>query len=93
MALDTNLLIVAAANVGSVGIIGKYLLQSVEKANESIPVILKAIEAHTKALEELYNSRNDHEQAITAISTTHKIRGCDQPLPPGIHTHQRRNTP
>lgn len=79
MALDTNLLLVAASNVGAVGIIGKYLLKSVEKSNESLPVLLEAIKTHSAAIEELYNARNSHEKALTEVDTIHRLKGCSAP--------------
>ena len=80
MTIDYGLIVVALGNVGAVGIVGRFLLKSVERSNESLPVILKAIEAHSKAIEELYSSRNEIKEDVTELKITHKMRGCDQPI-------------
>ncbi len=79
MNLDMGLVIVALGNVGAVGIVGKYLLQSVEKSNESIPVLLKSVETHSKALEDLFKTRNEHAEEIKELQTIQRLQGCDLP--------------
>jgi len=80
MTIDYGLIVVALGNVGAVGIVGKYLLKSVERSNENLPVILEAIKAHSKAIEELYRSRNETNDEVTEIKIIHKMRGCDQAI-------------
>ena len=84
MTIDYGLIVVALGNVGAVGIVGKYLLKSVERSNENLPVILEAIKAHSKAIEELFRSRNEINEDVTTIKITHKINGCDQPRPRNV---------
>ena len=79
MAVDWNTVLSAASNAGSVFIVGKYILKSVEKSNENLPVILEAIKTHSAAIEELYNARNSHEKALTEVDTIHKLKGCNIP--------------
>lgn len=79
MAVDWNTVLSAASNAGSVLIVGKYILKSVEKSNENLPVILEAIKTHSAAIEELYNARNSHEKALTEVDTIHKLKGCNIP--------------
>lgn len=76
----SSVLIVAASNVGAVAVIGKWLMSSVEKSNESLPLIMKTLETQNKAIEELYNARNEHADTLRDIKTTHRLRGCDQPV-------------
>ena len=79
MAVDWNTVLSAASNAGSVLIVGKYILKSVEKSNENLPVILEAIKTHSAAIEDLYNARNSHEKALTEVDTIHKLKGCNIP--------------
>lgn len=75
MKIDWNALIIILSNLGALAIIGKYLIAGVAKSNENIPVILQILSTHTKAIEELFDSRNNHALDIREIKTG--IDYCD----------------
>jgi cephalosporin-C deacetylase-like acetyl esterase len=73
----------AGANLGAVAFMVKHYTDKVDKQGEitpkleqSICTIDKAIESITRSVDELYTSRNKHDQELTAISTLHEFRGC-----------------
>ena len=88
--MDTKDIVVIAAQVGGpmVGfaIIGKWLLKSAEKANESLPVILDNLRTMGKAIEDLFQSRNKHAEEIVAIKT-----GIDHCEHCNSYKHKRKN--
>lgn len=67
--------------VGGFAVVGKWLARGVEKSNENLPVMLKAIEEQGIAIKELFASRNEHQSDIDQLKTTHRLRGCDEPIP------------
>lgn len=75
MKIDWNEVIIILSNLGALALIGKYLIAGVTKSNENIPVMLQILSTHTKAIEELFESRNNHALDIREIKTG--IEYCD----------------
>ena len=77
MTIDLGLVVVALGNVGAVGIVGKFLLESVKKSNENLPVILDTIATHGKAIEKLLDSNERAGRDLDAIKLLHKLKKCE----------------
>lgn len=84
MKIDWNAMIIILSNLGALAIIGKYLIAGVTKSNENIPVMLQILSTHTKAIEELFESRNGHALDIREIKTgIEYCESCNE------HKHRR----
>jgi len=84
MQIDWNAVVIICSNLGALAVIGKYLIAGVTKSNENIPVMLQILSTHTKAIEELFESRNEHALDIRQIQTG--IDYCDSC---NEHKHRR----
>lgn len=89
---------VVLGNMIGVGAIAKYIVTSVVKSNETLPVIAESVKTMTESIrelkaqnEELYDSRNRHDKQLERLETTHELNGCNLPPAERFHTH-RRNT-
>lgn len=84
MKIDWNAVIIILSNLGALALIGRYLIAGVTKSNENIPVMLQILSTHTKAIEELFDSRNEHALNIRQIQT-----GIDYCEACNEHKHRR----
>lgn len=89
---------VVLGNMIGVGAIAKYIVMSVVKSNETLPVIAESVKTMTESIrelkaqnEELYDSRNRHDKQLERLETTHELNGCNLSPAERFHTH-RRNT-
>lgn len=77
MTIDIGLIVVALGNAGAVGIVGKYLLKSIERSNENLPVMLETIAMHSKAIEKLLDVSGDTVNRVSAMELLHKLKKCE----------------
>lgn len=89
---------VVLGNMVGVGAIAKYIVNSVMKSNETLPVIAESVKTMTESIrelkmqnEELYDSRNNQEKRLERIETVHDINGCNLPSAQRFYTHRRHN--
>ena len=96
MALDYEYMVTAGImglmNLGGVALLVRKYMGSVDEHNKILPPVIETLNTlnvtlakTNKAIEELYESRNSHSVAIEEIKTTHRLRGCNQP----VHLHNR----
>jgi hypothetical protein len=69
MAVDWNVLGNLCASVGGFALVGKWLIKSVEKTNENLPVMIASIKTLQDNDKELFASRNEHAIEIAEIKT------------------------
>jgi len=67
--IDWNMVLNASASIGGFALVGKWLVRSVEKSNETLPVMVKNLETLNESVKELFISRNRHEVEIVEIRT------------------------
>jgi len=80
MTLDWNAVGTICGSLGGFALVGKWLMKSVEKSNETLPVIVQSLTVMNKGMEELFHSRNQHEKRLERVETVHDIRGCNTPF-------------
>lgn len=85
-------------NMVGVGAIARYMVNSVIRSNETLPVIAESVKTMTESIkelktqnDELYNSRNDLDKRVTSIETIHDVNGCNLPPPQRYHAHRRHS--
>lgn len=85
MEFPTESVIIAVSNFGGFLIIGKWLMKSVEKTNEVVPVMVENLKTLNESVKELFKSRNEHEVKIATITTGIELcPNCNS------HKHQRK---
>ena len=79
--------IMALGQIGSLGLLVRMYTRRVDRHDEALPGMLQSLKAISesaektgKHLDELFNSRNEHERRIERIEATHDIRGCNAPI-------------
>ena len=89
---------IVLGNMVGVGAIAKYIVNSVIKSNETLPVIAESVKTMTESIkelkvqnEELYDARNNQEKRLTTIETIHDMNGCNLPPQQRVYTHRRYN--
>lgn len=83
---DWNAVISAFGSLAGFAIVGKWLLKSAEKSNETLPTLIESlktvnesIKATNVSMQELFESRNEHALELKEIKMIHKLKGCDLP--------------
>jgi len=67
----------------------KKYTNSIDEHSKTLPDLVatlreisKSAEKTGKHLDELFESRNDHEKRIERMETVHELRGCNEPIRP-----------
>ena len=99
MVIDWTAVGTICGSLGGFAVIGKWLMKGVEKSNETLPVIVQSlttmnegIKTTNRAIEELFESRNNHDRRLERVETVHDIRGCNEPFT-NIRTGTDRRKP
>jgi uncharacterized protein (UPF0212 family) len=69
MTVDWNVVVNACGSVGGFALVGKWLIKSVERSNENIPVMIENLKTLNESVKELFKSRNRHEVELAEIKT------------------------
>lgn len=86
MVIDWNVVGNLAASVGGFALVGKWLINGVERMNENLPAMIASIKTLQENDKELFASRNDHALQLKEIQTG--IEFCESC---NSHRHRRKS--
>lgn len=79
MNVDWNAVVTACSSIGGFALVGKWLIKSVERSNENIPVMIDNLKTLNESIKELFKSRNRHDVEIAEIKTGIELcPGCNE---------------
>lgn len=87
MVVDWNQVAQLCGTLGGFGLIGKWLVRSVDKANDSIPAMLQNLKTLNESVETLFKTATKHSEDIVEVRTI--VNRCDNCKP--VHVHSRQS--